>query len=257
MTDFIVSAFAGATADSRFPIALAISIIAGLVRGFTGFGSALIYVPLISALYSPPVAAGTMVLVDTIASLPFAVRVWPLATRREVVPVAAGGALALPLGVAALIYVDALILRWFIAALVLFALVALITGWRYHRKPTPAISFGVGAMAGFGSGSVQIAAPPLLVFWLGGQNNATTVRANIMVLFALQGLLGIALYAFNGLFGGEVLALSLAIGVPFVLAMTIGARWFRGTSDLLYRRIAYIIIGFSGLVSLPLFDSLR
>lgn len=257
MSEILTSAFAGVIADPRFPIALAISIVAGLVRGFTGFGSALIYIPLISAVYGPHIAAPTLLLFDTICSVPFAIQCWPQSTRREVLPVAIAGALALPVGVAALVYVDALVLRWFIAALVVFALVALMTGWRYHGRPTVAASLGVGAFAGFGSGAVQIAAPALLVFWLGGPNSATTVRANIMVLFAIQGMLAIVAYAFAGVFVRDVLALALVIGVPFVVAMTIGARFFRGTSDVLYRRVAYLIIGFSGLISLPLFDALR
>jgi len=249
--------FASVIVDPRFPVALAISIAAGLVRGFTGFGSALIYIPLISAVYSPHIAAPTLLLFDTICSVPFAIQCWPHATRREVLPVALAAALALPIGVAALLYVDALVLRWFIAALVLFALVVLITGWRYHGRPSVAASLGVGAFAGFGSGAVQIAAPALLVFWLGGPNNATTVRANIMVLFAIQGMLAIVAYWFSGLFSTEVLTLAFVLGVPFIVAMTIGAHWFRGTSDTLYRRVAYIIIAFSALVSLPLFDGLR
>jgi uncharacterized protein len=252
-----LSAFAPVVADPRFPYALAISAVAGLVRGFSGFGSALIYIPLISAIYGPHIAAPTLLLFDTICSVPFAIQCWPQATRREVLPVAVAGALALPVGVLALLFVDVLILRWFIAALVLLALIALVSGWRYHGKPTLGASLGVGAFAGFGSGAVQIAAPALLVFWLGGQNSATTVRANIMVLFAIQGGLAIVAYAFSGLFGREVLALALVIGLPFIIAMTIGARWFKGTSDMLYRRVAYIIIAFAALVSLPLFDGLR
>ena len=51
------SAFADAAADPRFAYALGIATLAGLVRGFSGFGSALIYMPLISAIYSPAVAA--------------------------------------------------------------------------------------------------------------------------------------------------------------------------------------------------------
>jgi hypothetical protein len=42
----ILAVFADAAADPRFPIALGIAALAGLVRGFTGFGSALIYMPL-------------------------------------------------------------------------------------------------------------------------------------------------------------------------------------------------------------------
>ena len=41
--------FAAAIADHRFLTALAIAALSGLVRGFSGFGSALIYMPLIAA----------------------------------------------------------------------------------------------------------------------------------------------------------------------------------------------------------------
>ena len=36
-----------------------------------------------------------------------------------------------------------------------------------------------------------------------------------------------------------------------------GAYWFHGSSDGLYRRVAYVIIAFAGLASLPIFDGLR
>ncbi|MGI8527113.1 MAG: TSUP family transporter [Pseudolabrys sp.] len=258
MTDF--PAFAGlftTAGDARFLFALAIAVVAGVVRGFSGFGSALIYMPLISTLYGPRVAAPTLLLIDTICSLPFAIQATPQCNWREVTPVSIGGALALPLGVMALIVVDPLSLRWAISMLVLVALVALVAGWRYHGRPTLAASVGVGALAGFGGGAVQIGAPPLLVFWLGGANSAATVRANIMVFFIMQGTLSCVFYFFNGLFTAEVLTLALLFGLPFALALTAGAFWFHGSSDPLYRRIAYIIIAFAGLASLPLFDALR
>lgn len=251
------SAFADAAADPRFPYALAIATIAGLVRGFSGFGSALIYMPLISAIYSPAIAAPTILLIDSLCGLPFAIHAWPQANRREVLPVAVGGAVGVPLGVMALLYIEPLTLRWFIAVLVLIAVAALAAGWRYHGKPTLPASLGVGVMSGFGAGAVQIGAPPLLVFWLGGNNNATTVRANIMVYFLLQGSLSFALYLYSGLFNAEVVVLSLLFGAPFAIAMFAGAYWFHGSSDVLYRRVAYVIIGFAGLASLPLFDGLR
>lgn len=251
------SAFADAAADPRFPYAVAIATIAGLVRGFSGFGSALIYVPLISAVYSPSVAAATLLLFDTLCGLPFSVHAWPQANRREVLPVSVGGIAGVPLGVMALLYVDTLVLRWFIAALVLAALAALVAGWRYHGKPTLGASLGVGALSGFGAGAVQIGAPPLLVFWLGGNNSATTVRANIMVYFILQGTLSMVLYFYSGLLSAQVVVLALLFGVPFAIAMFAGAYWFHGSSDGLYRRVAYVIIGFAGLASLPVFDGLR
>ncbi len=251
------SAFADAAADPRFAYALGIATLAGLVRGFSGFGSALIYMPLMSAIYSPAVAAPTILLIDTLCGLPFAIHAWPQANRREVLPVAVGGVVGVPLGVLALVYVSPLSLRWFIAGLVLIAVAVLAAGWRYHGKPTVPAALGVGALSGFGAGAVQIGAPPLLVFWLGGKNSAATVRANIMVYFILQGTLSMLLYLYSGLFDAQTTVLSLMFGVPFALAMFAGAYWFHGSSDALYRRVAYLIIGFAGLASLPLFDGLR
>jgi len=38
--------------------------------------------------------------------------------------------------------------------------------------------------------------------------------------------------------------------------MATGARFFKGSSDHLYRNVAYVIVALAALVSLPLFDSL-
>jgi uncharacterized membrane protein YfcA len=250
----ILAVFAGAAADPRFPIALGIAALAGLVRGFTGFGSAIIYMPLVSAVYSPQIAATTLLLIDSISSFPVSIRAIPQCNWREVTPVTIAGAVALPFGVAILVYLDPLLLRWFIAVLVLVALAA---GWRYHGKPTIAASAGVGVLAGVGAGAAQIGAPPLLIYWLGEQNSPATVRANIMVYFIMQGALSMIAYLYNALFTAQAIVLSVLLGVPFAIFLTIGARWFHGSSDELYRRVAYIIIAIAGLISLPIFDGLR
>jgi uncharacterized protein len=249
--------FSAITSEPRFLAAIVIATVAGLVRGFSGFGSALIYMPLISAIYDPKVAASTLLLIDTICSLPFSIKVMPKCNWREVTPAAIAGAVTLPLGVMALLFVDPLALRWLIAALVLTAVITLAAGWRYRGRPTVAASLGVGALAGFGGGAVQIGAPPLLVFWLGGTNSAATVRANIMVYFMMQGGLSFVFYAFSGLFTVQIAALSLLFGIPFALALALGVYGFHGSSELRYRRVAYLIIAFAGLASLPVFDALR
>jgi uncharacterized protein len=243
--------------DGRFIAAVVIAVVAGLVRGFSGFGSALIYMPLISALYGPRVAAPTLLLIDTICSVPFTFHAAQQCNPREVAWVSLAGFIFLPIGVTALVYVDAIVLRWFIVVLVLVALVALIAGWRYHGKPTVPASLATGAFAGFGGGAVQIAAPPLLIFWLSGANKAATVRANIMVYFLPQAVLAMAMYYWNALFTGETITLAILLGLPFALAMSVGVYSFHGSSEALYRRVAYVIIAFAGIVSMPVFDSLR
>ena len=248
------SAFSAAFADPRFLAALAIAVLAGLVRGFSGFGSALIYMPLIAAVYDPRVAAVTLLLIDTFGAAPFAVRAFGQCTWREVAPIFIAAAIAVPFGAMALKIVDPIVLRWFMALLVLSLLGILLSGWRYHGRPKLAYTVGVGLFSGFGGGAVQIAGPAVIVYWLGASNSAATVRANVLVYFLLLDALLCAVYFWQGLFTADLLALSLLLAVPFFVATLAGAILFRGSSDLLYRRVAYAIIGTAAIISLPLLD---
>ena len=80
------------------------------------------------------------------------------------------------------------------------------------------------------------------------------MRANLMVYFTFIDVIGCAAYFRQGLFTREVAVLSLLLGVPFILAMVAGARWFRIASERSFRRVAYAIIALSALISLPVFD---
>jgi uncharacterized protein len=246
--------FAAAVADHRFWAALAIAILAGVVRGFSGFGSAQIYIPLIAAVYSPRVAAVTLLLIDTVGAAPFTVRAFAYCTWREVAPMFIAAAAAAPLGTWALIVIDPIALRWFIAFLVLSMVGVLVSGWRYHGRPSLPTTLGVGAFSGFGGGAVQIAGPPVLIYWLSTPNNVLTVRANFLVYFLLLDLTLCAIYLYQRLITPELFALSLILAVPFFVATAAGAKMFHGSSDLIYRRVAYAIIAAAALVSLPVLD---
>lgn len=248
--------FAAALADPRFVVAASIAALSGLVRGFSGFGSALIYVPLIAAVYEPRIAAATLLLIDFVCASPFALPEFKRCDWREVFPVWVAAAIAAPVGTAALILVDPLLLRWIIAAMVLGLLLVLISGWRHSGRHGLPVAVGVGALSGLGAGAAQIGGPPVIIYWLSGAGSAVTIRANLMVFFILQSPLQIAVYLASGLFRPDTLALAILLIVPFALAMAIGAHWFRGASDLTYRRLAYAIVALSALVSLPLFDGL-
>ncbi len=251
-----IAVFAAVLHDRRLPIAVAIAVLSGFVRGFSGFGSALIYIPLVAAVYEPAIAAPTLLLIDFIGSAPFTVRSFSQCNWREVLPITIAAALAVPVGTMALILVDPVTLRWVISTLVVALLVVLSSGWRYRGKPTLPVTSGVGIIAGLGSGAVQIAGPAVIIFWLGGANNAATVRANLMVFFFLMGAITGTIYVIQGVITPGVIALSVLLGVPFVLALWLGAHWFRGASDETYRRAAYLIIVVAAIVSLPVFDGL-
>jgi uncharacterized membrane protein YfcA len=246
--------FAAVLADRRFLIALAIATISGLVRGFSGFGSALIYMPLIAAVYDPRIAAVTLLLVDFTCSTPFVIGQLRRCTWSEVIPISIAMVVTVPLGTWLLVVLDPIVLRWAISILVLGLVIVLISGWRYRGPSTLPITTGVGFVAGIGAGAAQIAGPPVILYWMSRGNNAATLRANLMVFFLICSLVLIAVYAAQGLFTARPIALAMLFGPTYIAGVAIGARSFRAASDRLYRNVAYAICLLAALLSLPLLD---
>jgi hypothetical protein len=240
--------------DPRFGFAVAAAMLAGLVRGFSGFGSALVYVPLVAAIYEPKLASGTLLLINFVTGLPFAIPAARQCDWRDVTPVFVGAAVAAPLGTAILLVADIIVLRWAIVVLVFSLLVVLASGWRYRMKPVLPVKLGVGAVAGVLGGIAQVSGPPVIIYWFGSMSRAVTVRANLLIFFTLSGAVICATYFVQGVFVPESYALAVLLGLPFLLAMSAGAWLFRTASDIAYRRIGYVIVAFAALVSMPVFD---
>jgi uncharacterized protein len=248
------AAFAATIADPRFVLALAISVLAGLVRGFSGFGSALVYMPLMSALYGPRIAAPSMAVIDVLAAVTFVSTVWRQAAWREVLPLAVSALVAAQFGSLILKYADPILLRWLITILVLAVVAVLVSGWRYQGRPILVVTLAVGALSGLLGSAVQMAGPPVIVYWLGSAGEAAIVRANFVTYFAaLAAGLGIT-YSIKGLLTSEATALALLIGPLQIASQHVGARLFPLASDRTYRILAYGVILLAALVSMPLLD---
>jgi uncharacterized membrane protein YfcA len=250
------SHFSALLEDPRFYAALTVTVICGVVRGFSGFGSALMYIPLVSAIYDPRIAAASFLLIDFFCTAPFAIRLYPISTKREIWPLTIAAALTIPLGAMLLRYVDPVLIRWAIAAVILTLVAVLYSGWRLRGDASLPLTVGVGLVSGVSGGAAQLVGPFTIVYWLGSNKPAAVVRANLIVFFALAGAVLLVTYFLQGLFPPHVIALSALIAIPYVLALLIGAFFFKGTSEQLYRQIAYAIVALAALVSLPVFDGL-
>src|SRR6201992_3467934 len=82
-------------------VALAICVIAfisGTARGFSGFGSALIFMPLASSMASPRLVAAVLLIIDFIGALPLLPNAWRLADRKATGIIVAGALVGVPLG---------------------------------------------------------------------------------------------------------------------------------------------------------------
>ena len=106
------------------------------------------------------------------------------------------------------------------------------------------------------SGAAQVGGPPVVAYWLGGALAPQTVRANIVLYFAISSVLSITSYLIAGLITWETVQLSLIIGPTFALGLFSGARLFTRTNETVFHRICYSLIAAAAIISLPVLDGI-
>lgn len=235
---------------------LAAALIAGLARGFSGFGAALIFVPLASATIGPKLAVPLLLVLDAVTTLGLIPNAWREADRRGVSIMAIGAVLGIPLGTLALAAADPLVVRWAIVLIVASLLMLLVSGWRYQGRPNALLTIGIGGLSGLFSGAAQIGGPPVVAYWLGGASPIGLVRANIILYFAISSALTGASYLITGLITSPVLALTLATTPFYGVGLYAGALLFGRTSEANFRRLSYGLIAMAAIISLPALDSI-
>lgn len=230
------------------------AIIAGLARGFSGFGAALIFIPLASTAIGPTTAAALLLIVDIVMASPLLPRAWSIADRRNVGTMLIGTILGVPAGTLVLTQADPIAIRWMIAGLVAAMLALLMSGWRYHGRPAAPVDVGVGLVAGFFTGIAQVGGPPVVAYWLGATKEPDLVRANIVLYFAASALITCVSYVVAGLLTTQVIGLALLIGPAYGLGLWVGSHSFGLAGEATFRWICYALIALAGLFSLPVLD---
>jgi uncharacterized protein len=228
------------------------SLAAGLSRGFSGFGAALIFVPVAASLVGPQLASAILLIVDAVLAAPMIAPAWKPASRPAVALMVVGALVGIPLGTAVLAHGDPLLLRWFIVGLATAMLALLLSGWRYHGRPHASLTIAVGALAGLFGGIAQIGGPPVIAYWLGGAARAEVARASIILFFAASTIIGIVSYVAGGLVTREALQLSVLAAPGYGLGLWIGTKLFGLASDVTFRRVALALIALAIVLGLPL-----
>ncbi|WP_349368622.1 sulfite exporter TauE/SafE family protein [Salinarimonas sp.] len=232
------------------------ALVAGLARGFSGFGAGLIFMPLAAATLGPQAAAPILLLIDTVLIAPYVPAAWRACDRRAVGWMTLGAYAGVPLGAAALTAVDPLLMRWLLVALILALLALLVSGFRYRGRPKPPLTLGVGAVSGVLSGAAQVGGPPAIAYWLGSEAPAKTVRANLVVFIVLAALGTAVAYVLGGLLTASVVARAVVIGPFYAAGLFLGARLFGLASETVFRRICYGLIALAAVGSAPALDGL-
>jgi len=230
------------------------AFLAGIVRGFSGFGTAMVFLPVAGQVLSPISAITAMIMMDIIGPLPNVPRALRDAQLADVRRLVLAALLALPVGLAVLLAIPTEVFRYAVSVASLLLLVILVAGIRYQGRLTSGLVYATGGVAGFLGGSCGVVGPPVILFYMASPLPARAIRANTLLFLLITDFGTLALYGATGWLAGQAIVIGLLLIIPYTLANILGAVIFDKGKEGIYRAVAYIIIAGSALAGLPLWD---
>ncbi len=230
-------------------VALA-ACLGGFMRGFVGFGGALVVVPVLSVVFGPRAA----VAISSIMSFPAALQLLPEAIRHSerpfVIPMGLTIMLTAPLGSWLLVLADPKLMSMVIAGLVIVMTAMLGSGKSFKRKVGMTTLIAAGAAGGLVQGIAGIGGPPVVAVTLAKPGTPRQQRANVLGVMTAIALSSIAPLIYFGFYTKETIAIGLILLPLYVGSTALGSRYFMGSGQGYYRTAALATLSAIGLATL-------
>ncbi len=229
---------------------LAGSVVAGVVRGFSGFGTAMIFLPIASSVVEPVWSLIILCVMDIIGPLILSGKVAKDTNPKELLRLSIGAAVGMPFGLVLLGMLTHDMFRNAVSILALTLVAVMATGWRHRGTSSDFAVFGIGGFGGLLAGSTGVPGPPVMLFYLARPLPPANIRANIFMYLIIADVLLLAMMAFRGWLSVEPLLIGSAATITYLAAIRVGMLFFRPDRERQYRFLAYAIIAAAALLGL-------
>ncbi|MEM7243152.1 MAG: sulfite exporter TauE/SafE family protein [Pseudomonadota bacterium] len=228
------------------------AFLAGLVRGFAGFGTAMIYLPVAGSYLDPVAALVSLMVMDFFGPLPNLPRAWKDARRDQLVKLLIGMLVVLIPASFILTAMSPEIFRYLVSLIALTLLVLLMLGVRYRGEFRNWMLYGTGGLGGFLGGVAGVPGPPVIMIYMASENPPAVIRAVNMLYLWFFDFAFAAIFLLRGLLSISAIGIGAVVTLPYLLGNVIGQRIFDPNKETLYRWVAYVIIAISALRGLPI-----
>ncbi len=242
--------FLGVPLDWMFGLVVVTVFAAGFMRGFVGFGAALIIVPVLSLVFGPKAAVAMLIVID----LPGVLQLLPVAVRHAeraiVLPITIMLVLVAPIGGFILVSVDPKIMKIAISCLVICMVVLIASGGQLRGQVKIGILLAAGALAGLVQGAAGIGGPPVVAVALARPGDPFQQRANVIGVMSAVALAAVPTLLFYGLFTWQVIKVSLVLIPIYMGAVALGSRFFATGGQKHFRLAALGVLAAVGVATL-------
>ena len=240
------------TLDNPQAIALtgATALVAGVVRGFSGFGGPAIMMLVLVQFYSPLSVLTKVMIIDAVSYLLLLPSTAREFNRRLVALVTAASLAGLPIGVYLLTVTDPVVMKRAVAGAVAACVVVMLFGGRLRSSPSLAVHIAVGLLAGAVLGATYIALV-VMIFFFSLPGSGAEGRANAVYWSVTLACVLITSHIVLGHVSTHDLWRAALVGLLYLAGTGVGAWCFRRTGEREFRRaVLWLLLGLAtvGLV---------
>lgn len=208
-------------------LVIAFVLLAAVCQAATGFGFALVAVPLLSLVLDVKVAVAVCIVLGPTSGILSIAELWRLVRWRTVVVLVLGSAIGAPLGAAILVRSTSTQLRVGVALIMLVSVGLTLAGLKPPRPRFPSVvSLCVGAISGILRSATSMGGPPVALYLLGLGYKPRAFVATNAAYFLLGSVVSISALATAGQLTREVLTL-VALCIPALFVGSWCGRWLR------------------------------
>lgn len=239
----------GGLSPAMLAIALALVFGASLVRGLTGFGLAIILVPLLGLIVAPAEAVVISILLQLFAGPIGLKRILADSERSTAIPISIAAIAATPFGVCLLSVTPPDVARLAIALIALAAFGLIFVPASDGAAPGRGETLATGVAAGLLSGFAAMPGPPVIPFYLRRKLSPDVTRASmLMVFFAAAIAASIAAFVL-GVANLHLLWLSVLFYPALYIGTRLGEMAFGKVSAPVWRALVGFLLGVAGLAA--------
>jgi uncharacterized protein len=197
--------------------------LAAFVQSTTGFGFALVAVPLLAVVTDPQRAVVSVTAVSLLLSAWAGWRHRAAIDREAVVGYTWTGLLGMPFGLLVLLVLPSSTLAILVGVVVLLAVAAMLLRVRVTGRGW---QVAAGLLGGALLTSTGMNGPPIVIGLDARALTPAAFRATLQAIFGLQGIVAVGLFAVSGLLDAQVALLAIAYAVALPIGWGLGSLVF-------------------------------
>lgn len=201
-------------------------VFAGVVRGYSGFGFAVISVIGLNFFLEPKQSVAVVLSLDLICSINLLKKAINQANFEILKKLTIGSLLGIPIGYTCLLLIPSEILKILICLVIVVLSLFLFSSYRPFDTEKTSTKLAFGLASGAGTASASIGGPMIVYYMLSSNLSTSTQRATMILFFIIIELLSITTIMLGGMVDATLPKALLILLVPTLISVQVGQYLF-------------------------------